>query len=380
MPVVKSYSVLEFGRKVRLFLHVEGGLTGARVEVDQLKHNFETKAAQMRSAVMTPRIKRGVQALRVKLARRVQGIEPTQQRRTGGNQILDEQRAKPAESDNKADPGGIKPENIIWILGSGRTGSTWLGRMMGDLEDHALWHEPYVGEVFGTAYYIRAWDQQRERKEYILSRHYKHVWLKSIRTLVLDGAKARYPEAEGYLVIKEPHGSIAAPLLMEAFPESRMIFLVRDPRDVVSSLLDAHRKGSWTRRLTGRTEETLADKNPDAFVQSAAKRYLRDVEKVKQAYDAFDGHKVVVKYEALRTDTVEELRRIYRKLDIPVSAELLQRVVDKHDWDNIPDKRKGAGKSHRKASPGSWSEDLTPEQAASIEQITVPILDEFYAS
>jgi hypothetical protein len=32
---------------------------------------------------------------------------------------------------------------------------------------------------------------------------------------------------------------------MEALPESRMIFLIRDPRDRTASALDAARKGSW---------------------------------------------------------------------------------------------------------------------------------------
>src|SRR3712207_6950789 len=50
-----------------------------------------------------------------------------------------------------------------------------------------------------------------------------------------------------YLVVKEPNGSIGAPLLMEALPESRMILLVRDPRDVAASSIDARRKGGWQR-------------------------------------------------------------------------------------------------------------------------------------
>jgi hypothetical protein len=44
-------------------------------------------------------------------------------------------------------------------------------------------------------------------------------------------------------MIKEPNGSVGAPLLTEALPESRMILLVRDPSDVISSLLDAAREG-----------------------------------------------------------------------------------------------------------------------------------------
>lgn len=285
--------------------------------------------------------------------------------------------ARPQASDgNKSD--GIKPENMIWIFGSGRTGSTWLGNMMGDLEDHALWHEPYVGEVFGSAYYVRAWDRQREREGYILSDPYKEVWLRSVRDIVIEGARARYPDAGTYLVIKEPHGSIAAPLLMEALPESRMVFLVRDPRDVAASRLDAHKKGSWTRKLTGKEKETLADKNPDAFVRSAAKMYVQDIEKVVEAYEAFSGRKVLVRYEDLRNDTLEELKRMYAALEIPVPEDQLRRVAEKRSWEKIPDHRKGAGKSHRKATPGGWREDLTPRQASLVEAEASSIIERFY--
>jgi hypothetical protein len=53
---------------------------------------------------------------------------------------------------NRPAEGGIAPERLIWIFGSARTGSTWLGAMMADLEGHAWWHEPMVGYLFGHLY------------------------------------------------------------------------------------------------------------------------------------------------------------------------------------------------------------------------------------
>ena len=46
------------------------------------------------------------------------------------------------------------------------------------------------------------------------------------------------------IVVKEP-GSQSARLLLELFGESKVIFLLRDGRDVVDSWLDAYRHGSW---------------------------------------------------------------------------------------------------------------------------------------
>jgi len=88
---------------------------------------------------------------------------------------------------------GIPPGHFIWVFGVARTGSSWLGAMMGDLDDHATWYEPYVGDVFGYAYYMRAGEQQRSREDYILGDPHREAWIRSLRTFVLEGANARFP-------------------------------------------------------------------------------------------------------------------------------------------------------------------------------------------
>ncbi len=104
---------------------------------------------------------------------------------------------------------GIRPENIIWVFGSGRTGSSWLTFMMGSLPDHTRWNEPLVGYLFGHLYYKRA-EARQDREHFILASTYMESWVNSIRTLLLNGAAMRFPERaeKGYLVIKEPHGSM----------------------------------------------------------------------------------------------------------------------------------------------------------------------------
>ena len=165
---------------------------------------------------------------------------------------------------------------------------------------------------------------------------------------------------------------------MEAMPESCVILLVRDSRDVVASLLAAQRKGSWgSGDFTG-SERSLADRDQDEFVRQRAKMYMASMGKAKDAYEAHRGYKAVVRYEDLRYDTLEELKRIYSKLEISVDEWQLERVVEKHAWENIPEERKGADKPRRKATPGAWKEDLTSAQARIVSEITAPMLDEFY--
>jgi hypothetical protein len=284
----------------------------------------------------------------------------------------------------KATARGIRPQNIVWIFGAARTGSTWLSEMMGDLQGHTVWREPLVGALFGNLYYERAKHLiGKPGKHYIFGERYRESWLDSIRAFVLKEASGRFPEARGsgnYLVVKEPNGSFGAPLLMEALPESRMILLIRDPRDVTASSMDARSEGGWKyeNRKGRRPKKPLVERNPRYFVRRRARSYLRSVEKSRQAYEAHQGHKVLVKYEELRADTLATMRRIYSALEIPVDEEELAAAVEKSSWENIPEEEKGPGKRRRKATAGGWREDLTPEQARIVEKVTRPLLEEFY--
>jgi hypothetical protein len=319
------------------------------------------------------------------------------------------------EAGDKAE--GIKPKNIVWVLGSGRTGSTWLSSMMKALPDHARWNEPTVGYLFGHLFYYLFYDRYydrepstqdkdgvvlgtdfkktwinlgggfretwikklsaQDRDNAILGGGFRETWINSIRRLVLDGATARFHEVAekgGYLVIKEPWGSIGAPLLMEALPESRMIFLVRDPRDVVASALHA----AFVRHNTPSKRREEAEERPEEFVREEAKIYLRNINLTKQAYEAHEGHKVLVRYEDLMDDTMETMKRIYSALTISVEDVELVRAVRKYAWENIPEDKKGPGTIRRRGTSGGWREDLTHQQVEIVERITAPLLEEFY--
>ena len=274
----------------------------------------------------------------------------------------------------------MRPEHIVWIFGTGRSGSTWLGSMMEGLDGCAMWNEPLVGNLFGNFHYFRV-GRRKTGRHYILGEPYKETWIGPMRDLVLGGAAARFPEVVegGYLIVKEPNGSIGAPLLMEALPESRMIFLIRDPRDVVASSMDARSEGSWlSERREAQGRASKRDRNPNVYVRMRANSYVQQIEKTRQAYRAHGGRKVLVRYEDLRADTLATMKRIYSELEMPVDERELARSVEKNAWENIPEEEKGEGKKRRKAKPGGWREDLTARQVEIVEDITAPLLNEFF--
>ena len=272
----------------------------------------------------------------------------------------------------------VRADQLIWMFGHSRTGSTWLSWMMAELENQERWHEPYVGMLFGSFIYQKLKDNHMvlDSPTFIMAEPYREVWLRSIRNFVLEGAAARFPELreDQYLVIKEPNGSIGAPLLMDATPGSSMIFLIRDPRDVIASRLEAFGSSGWAHQ---RRDYSTAEKLNE-HTEQLAKDYLRVVSKVQEAYQTHQGKKVLVRYEHLRHDTANVMQRIYDALEIEVDRAQIEAAVSKHSWEQIPESDKGKDKFFRKAQPGSWKEDLSTEQIGLIEDITGPLLSKYY--
>jgi hypothetical protein len=363
MPIFKGNVAVEALRGARVFLKLEIGITRAR------KPQQKGQLRQEPSALPSGSAPSMAGQSRQKLMKRAQKAAKP--------------RVKPGTPDGTLPSAkGVRPENMIWIFGSGRSGSTWLKSMMGELQNQEVWEEPLVGKLFGE-FYERSEKGQKRARNFIMGAAVRKGWIRSIRKFVIDGARYAYPRLgpDDYLVIKEPNGSVGAPLLAEALPESRLIFLVRDPRDVVASVLDGAKSGSWLyeRKEQGDWKQAaLADNNPDSFVKKRADVYLRDVGGAKKAYEIIQGPKVLVKYEDLREDPLGNMKRIYSTLGISVDEEELARAVHKHAWENVPEEKKGEGKFFRKASPGGWREDLTPEQVEIVEKVTAPLLSEFY--
>ena len=288
-------------------------------------------------------------------------------------------------SGGPAEVPAISDDKIVWMFGTRRTGSTWLGFMLRELPGGAKWGEPLIGELIG-GFYERFSD--RTAPNFIFSPEHRDLWLGWIQRLVCEGAAARFPrliDGDGFVVIREPHGTLGAPLLCEALPRSRVLVLVRDPRDVIASITDAHTEGAWLgekakqRGRVPRAEgEHVARRDPVGFARTRAERITREFAAAREAYEAHSGPKVLTRYEDLRADTFSELRRICTELELPGDDDEIRAAVDAHAWENVPEEEKGSGKFHRKATPGGWREDLVAEQVEAVEKAAAEVLDEYY--
>jgi hypothetical protein len=278
------------------------------------------------------------------------------------------------------------PDRLTWMFGSSRSGSTWLLRMLSSLDGVVPIDDPHLGHHLGVWRPISlAWataehppelttlDRVKHDKDsYFFSDRYRDAWAPALRRLIVDRFDAEVGESlgrsgrEGHavhgepvVIVKEP-GSHVADLLMSLFPASRMIFLLRDGRDVVDSWLAAYRKGSWALD-EGAFPVTHVGREALVRWQSAVWAFRTGL--VQRVYDAHPpDRRVLVRYEHLVADPAHELARICAYLPIEASADALAAVASRHAFAAVPPSAKGDDKQIRSASPGGWRDNLTPEE------------------
>jgi hypothetical protein len=271
-------------------------------------------------------------------------------------------------------------EQLTWIFGSSRSGSTWLERMLSEFPEVQPVDETGIGHHLGVWRPIPlAWatcDEpphlstfaavKSDRPDYFFSEEHRAGWEPLLRNFILDRLALQY-EPGRRMVIKEPGGSQVADWVMSLLPGSRLVFLLRDGRDVVDSWLDAYQDGGW---ITEDGGFQVADYGRIAFIRWQATVWLYRTAATQRAYDAHaPDRRVLVRYEELLADPERELGRVIETIGLRASPDRLRATVEKHAYTNVPVGQRGAGKFVRAASPGSWRERLTDEEQQALLEI-----------
>jgi hypothetical protein len=220
---------------------------------------------------------------------------------------------------------------------------------------------------------------KRENDDFFFCDRFRDAWMPPLRDLVrrrfaaslaaaFDGSGGR--GSDPLLLVKEP-GSQAAPMLFELFPGSRLVFLLRDGRDVVDSWLDAYSAGSWA--IEGGAFPVTAEGRP------ALASWLGTVwaYRVRAVGDAFarlpSERRVLVRYEDLRRNPVDELSRVCTALAIDVARGRLEQIAARHAFEVVAPARRGALRAARSAEPGRWRRRSTAEQRAMIDSMATEL-------
>jgi hypothetical protein len=286
-------------------------------------------------------------------------------------------------------------KRVVWLLGSPRSGSTWLLYLLADHERVVPINEPNIGTLLGPfmsdlpgmttdgldldTFTLRR--AHAGKSPHFFADEFADVWLPGLGRLLRERFAAhvdRRPPAAGkrgaLVVVKEPNGSQSADVLMRAMPASRLLFLLRDGRDVVDSELAANLKGSW---VAGQFEGAAGvDDDRVAFVKQSAMKWLWRTQVVQDAFAAHPGPKLLVRYKDLRGDPLPQLRSIFDWLGLEITDGRLAELEAKHAFEAVPEEQRGDKSFHRSASPGGWRENLRPEEVAAVEAAIGPKLRE----
>lgn len=281
---------------------------------------------------------------------------------------------------------------LAWIFGSSRSGSTWLMEMLGDTGRVATIDDPHLGHHLGVWRPIPlAWaaaaeppelttlpDLKGAKPDYFFSERYRDSWAPPLRELIASRFAA-HAHAEGHagtpgprIVVKEP-GSQAAELLLSLFPDSQLIFLLRDGRDVVDSWLDAYQHGSWAQ---DEGAFAVAPKGRIPLIRWLSSVWLFRTEAVERAFAAHpSGSRLLVRYEDLLADPAGHLGRICALLELEVRPGELERIAATRDYEAVSPSRRGDGQAVRLAQPGGWRQNLSGPEREALMAIVGPKLE-----
>jgi hypothetical protein len=297
---------------------------------------------------------------------------------------------------------------LVWIFGSPRSGSTWLLHLLAHplvpADESALGvdcrdapeggapqaipiNEPYVPQHFTPPLFqaqqvgdelaaVTLNSFRHASPNYLLSDQYADVWRPELRRLVLVRLEAqarrvaaKYSLDDPLVVVKEPNGSIGADLVMSLLPRARLIFLLRDGRDVVDSMIDAQAPGSWLESPSdGRSGDFR--ENRLKLVQRESNLWLARTLAMQLAYAAHPPNlRCVVRYEEARSDAPGVLASLDSWLGFRRGEKERASAVRLNDFDSYPPEAKGPGMPLRAARPGLWRENLTRAEHNAMDRV-----------
>jgi len=266
----------------------------------------------------------------------------------------------------------ILESNIIWLFASARSGTSWLGKMLESLNLKFI-NEPLIGCHLGfrdpsRINYLRDIEFFKNDPNYFFSERYKLTWQFYLRKLLLNRIYAESQNYDSLIIIKEPNGIVGADIILNCLPNSKMIFLIRDGRDVLDSLWDAAQEKSELRKRFQTKPVSLDDR--ENFLEQTSEIWKSNMGIIISAFGNHkDELKIKTRYEDLRSNTFEEFKKICNFLKISETDNKIQEIIDKMSFENIPAESKGIGKVTRSAKPEKWRENFSEEEKLKVNKI-----------
>jgi len=262
-------------------------------------------------------------------------------------------------------------ENLLFIVGCPRSGTTWLQRLLAAHPQIKTGQESRLFEYIGAQFQL--WRQDMASVAvigrggtglacYLNEDEFVAIQKEYVASILRPMLKSLAP---GQIFLeKTPAHALFIPEIVQLLPASKIIHLMRDPRDVTASLLAAAK--GWGRPWAARD------------VKSAVEVWRRHVGAAQTAGGKIGaGQYLEIHYEDLVADTAGCLRQITGFASVSWPEAEMARAIEANSASEL---KQGKGTpipihgEHgrqpnsvvqepkdfvRKARPGTWREDLT---------------------
>ncbi|MEM9006729.1 MAG: sulfotransferase [Cyanobacteria bacterium P01_F01_bin.86] len=169
--------------------------------------------------------------------------------------------------------GNLSPnlKRPIFLIGSPRSGTTFLGECLGEIPGLSYHFEPVATKFFANYVFNQTWEVRRAQRYYRLV----YAWLMQQH---LDG-DLRFAE-------KTPRNCFIVSFLSQTFPDAQFVHIIRDGRDAALS----HSKKPWMQAAQARSDHGF---EPGGFRIGPYARFWVEKERVGEFESTSDVHRCI---------------------------------------------------------------------------------------
>lgn len=216
-------------------------------------------------------------------------------------------------------------DRLVFIIASPRSGTNWLQRMIATSSSKVVTGpESYLMRNY-IAPQIKSWNNDKIFKSGLSLCLIEKEFLKNLKNYAADLFQtiAGDLKPNQFYLDKTSSNALIIKEVKKLFPNSKIIHVIRDPRDVIASLHDARK--TWA--------SYHDDPDSTAFYIKLWKQSVDNAKEVKNA--SSPGKFIEIRYENLLKNTQQELKKVLTFLNIEISDKKINRVVKNHSFKNI---------------------------------------------
>ena len=262
-------------------------------------------------------------------------------------------------------------DNLAFIVGSQRSGTTWLQKLIASHPNVRSGSESFLFSLhIGPE--LRTWNEEltllKEGKartglpSYFTQEEFIPILTEHMLNLL---SPILSPLGEEQIFLdKTPDHAFYLPEIAQMLPKSKIIHILRDGRDVVASMINASKSSGWGKHW--------APSDP----RKAARMWVKHVEAVRKAEKLLSKEQFIeVRYEELLSSTPQILKTVMEFIGLKWSEENMNKAIAENTAEATRNTGgtyiEAGGETARilrntskrprfigKAKVGSWKEDL----------------------